>query len=219
MKKIHELHRTDKPREKLAARGPSALKNEELMSVLLGSGVRGKDVRKLSREIVALMEEGFDALELERLLRIHGLGVAKASQILAAIELSRRFLLRSHERIDSAEAVYRILRPYAGRKQEHFFCLTLDGASRLIESRTVFIGTLNQSMVHPREIFADAIADRAAGIVLAHNHPSGTLAPSEADRRITERLREAGRLLGIELLDHLILSTEGYYSFSEEGML
>jgi len=219
VKKIKELHRYDKPREKLARKGAKALRNEELLSVLLGSGVRGKDVRQLSRELVALFEKDFDTLDLEGLCRIHGLGPAKASQILAAIELSRRYLVRSHRRILSAKDVYEELSEFGRKQQEYFLTITLDGASHLIATRTVFIGTLNQSMVHPREVFADAISDRAAGIIIAHNHPSGSLEASRADLQITQRLKEVSKLVGIELLDHVILSREGFYSFSEEGVL
>ncbi len=223
MKTINELYKGDKPREKLIAKGVEVLRNEELMAVLLGSGVQGKDVRKLSKEIIAMMDAHFDKLseriDLNELLKIHGLGVAKASQILAAIELSKRYLIRTHTRITDAKDVYEELRAYRNKKQEYFLTITLDGASRIINTRTVFIGTLNQSMVHPREIFADAIADRAAGIIIAHNHPSGALHPSQADIHITERLAEVAKLVGIELLDHVILTKEGYYSFSDEGLL
>jgi DNA repair protein RadC len=219
MKTIQELHHQDKPREKLAKRGTGALKNEELLAVLLGSGIQGKDVRKLSKEVIALMEREFDTLDLEKLCRIHGLGNAKASQILAAIALSRRYLLKQRPRITDARDVYEALKRYADRKQEHFLVMTLDGASHIIETRTVFIGTLNQSLVHPREVFADAICDRAAGIVIAHNHPSGTCEPSRADIQLTQRLKEVAKLVGIELLDHVILTKEGYYSFSDKGLL
>ena len=219
MKSIREMHQYDKPREKLAHRGTQALKNEELLSVLLGSGVQGKDVRKLSREIITLFEKDFDALSLKRLCDIHGLGLAKASQILAAIELSKRYLIQNNQRITSAKDVYEELSSFGSKKQEHFLTITLDGASHIIETRTVFIGTLNQSMVHPREVFADAISDRAAGVIIAHNHPSGTLEASRADIQITQRLKEVAKLVGIELLDHVILTSGGYYSFSEEGML
>jgi DNA repair protein RadC len=223
MKTIDQLHRYDKPREKLAARGAQALKNDELMAVLLGSGVRGKDVRKLSREIVALMDRHFDAsdatLTLDTLCAVHGLGTAKASQILAALELSGRYLSRSNRRITSAADVYNELKSFSTKAQEHFLVITLDGASHIINTRTVFIGTLNRSLVHPREVFADAIADRAAGIIIAHNHPSGVLDASHADRQITQRLKEVSTLVGIELLDHVILTRDGYVSFSDEGWL
>ncbi|MCB4746050.1 MAG: DNA repair protein RadC [Sulfurovum sp.] len=219
MKKIVELYKKDKPREKLISKGVEALKNEELMAVLIGSGVQGNDVRKLSKEIISVLNAGLDGVSLETLCDIRGLGTAKASQILSAIELSKRYLIRTHKRITDAKDVYEELQNYCNKKQEYFLSITLDGASHIINTRTVFIGTLNQSMVHPREVFANAIADRAAGIIIAHNHPSGTLRPSQADIRITERLKEVAKLVGIELLDHVILSQEGYYSFSDEGLL
>ncbi|MCB4764127.1 MAG: DNA repair protein RadC [Sulfurovum sp.] len=219
MKKIVELYKQDKPREKLISKGVEALKNEELMAVLIGSGVQGNDVRKLSKEIISVLNAGLDGVSLETLCDIRGLGTAKASQILSAIELSKRYLIRTHKRITDAKDVYEELQNYCNKKQEYFLSITLDGASHIINTRTVFIGTLNQSMVHPREVFANAIADRAAGIIIAHNHPSGTLRPSRADIRITERLKEVAKLVGIELLDHVILSQEGYYSFSDEGLL
>jgi len=220
MKTIKELYKDDKPREKLIARGTQALKNEELMAVLLGSGVQGKDVRKLAREIVGLMDKGLEGLTLETLGAIHGVGTAKASQILAAIELSRRYIApRTHRRITDARYVHEELHSYANRSQEHFILLTLDGASHIINTHVVFIGTLNQSLVHPREVFSLAISDRAAGIIIAHNHPSGTLEASRPDLAITQRLQEVARLVGIDLLDHVILSKEGYLSFSDEGLL
>ncbi len=219
MKTIKELYQHDKPREKLARNGAESLKNEELMAVLLGSGIRGKDVRKLSKEIIVLFEQSFDTLNLDKLCNIHGLGVAKASQVLAAIELSKRYLIRDNPHITSAEDVYKELYSFSTKKQEYFLMITLDGASHIINTRTVFIGTLNQSMVHPREVFADAISDRAAGIIIAHNHPSGRLEASRADIQITQRLKEVAKLVGIELLDHVILSKNGFYSFSDEGLL
>ena len=219
MTALRDLHKDDKPREKLVAKGVKALKNEELLAILLGSGVQGKDVRKLSKEIIAMMDKGIESLTLKGLCAIHGLGTAKASQILASLELSKRYLIKSNKRITDAKDVYDELKAFSTKSQEHFLTITLDGASHIINTRTVFIGTLNQSLVHPREVFADAIADRAAGIIIAHNHPSGTLEASRADISITQRLKEVSKLVGIELLDHVILSKHGYYSFSDEGLL
>ncbi len=220
MKRLNQLYTRDRPREKLLERGPEALKEYELVAALIGRGVPGRDALAIGREVAKLLEEkGLEGLSAERLTAIEGLGEAKAAQILAGIELARRHLQRSGRKIGSAEEVWRELAEYAGKRQEYFLSLTLDGASRIIEKRVVHIGTLNQSLVHPREIFADAVADRAAGVIVAHNHPSGQCFPSEEDRRVTRRLLEAGRLLGIELLDHLILTREGWYSFSEEGEL
>ena len=219
MTALRDLHKFDKPREKLLKKGVQALKNDELLAILLGSGVQGKDVRKLAKEIVSLMDDNFESLTLDKLCDIHGLGTAKASQILASLELSKRYLIRSNKRITSAQDVYNELKTFSTKSQEHFLVITLDGASHIINTRTVFIGTLNQSLVHPREVFADAIADRAAGLIIAHNHPSGTLEASRADVQITQRLKEVSKLVGIELLDHVILAKGGFYSFSDEGLL
>lgn len=219
MKTLKQLHKQDQPREKLLLKGVQALKNDELMAILLGTGVQGKDVRKLAKEIISILDDNFDNLSLDKLCDIHGLGKVKASQVLASIELSKRYLIRSNKRITSAQEVYDELKNFSTKSQEHFLTITLDGASHIINIRTVFIGTLNQSLVHPREVFADAIADRAAGIIIAHNHPSGTLEASRADIQITQRLKEVAKLVGIELLDHVILSKYGYYSFSDEGLL
>jgi DNA repair protein RadC len=156
---------------------------------------------------------------LEQLCNIHGLGLAKASQILASIELAKRYTSQGNRKITSAEDVYNELKSFSIKQQEYFLVITLDGASHIINTRTVFIGTLNQSLVHPREVFADAIADRAAGIIIAHNHPSGTLSASRADIAVTQRLEEVSKLVGIELLDHVILAKDGFYSFVDEGLL
>ena len=219
MKTLKELHNDDKPREKLVKKGVASLKNDELLSVLLGSGIQGKDVRKLSREIVTILDSSFHSLTLEQLCNIHGLGIAKASQILASMELAKRYTSQGNKKITSAEDVYNELKTFATKQQEYFLTITLDGASHIINTRTVFIGTLNQSLVHPREVFADAIADRSAGIIIAHNHPSGTLSASRADIQVTERLKEVSKLVGIGLLDHVIIAKDGYYSFADEGLL
>jgi len=219
MTALKDLHKHDQPREKLVAKGVESLKNDELLAILLGSGVQGKDVRKLAKEIISMLDSDFETLSLAKLCDIHGLGLAKASQILASIELSKRYLIQNNKRITSAEDVYNELKSFSTKSQEHFLVITLDGASHIINTRTVFIGTLNQSLVHPREVYADAIADRAAGIIIAHNHPSGTLEASRADMQVTQRLQEVAKLVGIELLDHVILAKDGYYSFSDEGLL
>ena len=218
--RVSDLYERDKPREKLLEKGAGALQDHELIAAVIGRGVPGRDALAVGREVARLLkEEGLEALCPGRLLSVHGLGEAKAAQILAGIELARRHLCRESRAIRSAEDVWRELAEYREKKQEYFLALTLDGASRMLARRVIHIGTLNHSLVHPREIFADAVAERAAGIIVAHNHPGGQCFPSDVDRRITRRLAEAGRLLGIELLDHVILTREGWYSFSEEGEL
>ncbi len=219
MRRIKELPERLKPREKLHTRGAEALSDEELTAILLGSGIRGREVHAIARDLVTLIrKEPYP--QPKQLHAIRGLGVAKSAQIAAALELGRRLYASEPERprITCAEELYTLLRPFARKNREHFLSVTLDGASRVIRTRTVFIGTLNQSLVHPREVFADAIEDRAAGIIVAHNHPSGTLEASHADIQVTRRLKEVSGIVGIELLDHLILSPSGFCSFSQEGL-
>jgi DNA repair protein RadC len=219
MKKLNELYHKDKPREKLLQKGVKALQNDELIAILIGSGIKGKDVRKLSKEIEEMINKNFPELTLDKLSSIKGLGSAKASVILAAVELGRRYHTKSNKKINDANDTYELLKEYADKKQEYFLSITLDGAMNVIDKRVIFIGTLNQSIIHPREVFADAITDRANSIIIAHNHPSGELTPSDADIQITKRLQEVSKLIGIELLDHLIITKGGFYSFSQEGML
>jgi len=220
MKTISQLHELDKPREKLYKRGIEVLKDYELLSILLGSGIKGKDVITLSKEILKLFKNDFSSLDLEKLLSIHGLGKAKASQILCAIELSKRYIIENKNiRITSSRDVYEELIPYKDKQQEYFLTLYLDGANRLINTEIISIGTLNQSLVHPREVFAYAIEKRCASIIIAHNHPSGILEASLSDINITKRLQEAGKILGIDILDHIIFTKEGFYSFEKEGIL
>ena len=219
MKSITQLENIDKPREKLIKKGANALKDYELLAILLGSGVQGKDVIKLSQEIIKLFEDDFENLNLEKLLSIHGLGLAKASQILSSIELSRRYLIKQNKKITSAKDVYDELKEYHNKQQEYFLCLYLDGANHLIQTKIITIGILNQSLVHPREVFSYAIEKRCASIIVAHNHPSGILEASNEDINVTKRLKESGKILGIELLDHLIITNDGFVSLKEEGVL
>lgn len=220
MKSISQLQTIDKPRERLFKYGLSALKNYELIAILLGSGVKGKDIIKLSREIESFFNSNFETMDLEKLLKIHGLGRAKASQIISAIELSRRYLIDTQTyKISSSQDVYDELSDYKNRQQEYFLALYLDGANHLIDKKVITIGTLNQSLVHPREVFAYAIEKRCASIIVAHNHPSGILSPSNEDINVTKRLKESAKILGIELLDHIIFTKEGFCSFQEEGLL
>ncbi|MEA3421459.1 MAG: DNA repair protein RadC, partial [Acidobacteriota bacterium] len=128
---------------------------------------------------------------------------------------SKRFLIKEEKKITGPQDIVSLVEDLRKKKQEHFVTLTLDGAHNLIKKRTVFIGTLNQSLVHPREVFADAISDRAAAVILIHNHPSGNVEPSDLDISLTKRLIKAGELLGIEVLDHIIIGKDKYSSFKE----
>ncbi len=219
MKKIKNIPKFDRPREKLQKKGVKALSNLELMAAILGKGVKGRDVFQVAKDVLKVAENNFDNLTVERLEKIDGIGLAKACQILSAIELSKRLLIKDQVKIKDAGDVVKLVEELKERKQEYFLTLTLDGASNLIQKRTVFIGTLNQSLVHPREVFADAITDRAAAIIFVHNHPSGNLTPSKEDKLITERLIKVGNIVGINVLDHIIISKNGHFSFKAEGIL
>ena len=200
-----------RPREKLQARGAEALSDYELLMAIIGSGTQYADVTKLAREVQKLLKEKGSELAYEDLLNVKSLGPAKATNIMAGFELWRRqFEVTERPIIDSPEKAVEQLSDIRDKKQEYFVCLTLDGANRLIAKRIITIGTLTASLVHPREVFAEAITDRAASIIVAHNHPSGNLEPSDADTLITERLREAGSLLGVPLVDHIIVSSKSF---------
>ena len=210
---MSERRKDLRPREKLQARGAAALSDYELLMAIIGSGSAHADVTKIARDVRKILGEKGSNLTYEDLLKIKGLGAAKATQLMASFELWRRqFEVSERPIIDSAEKAVELLGDIRSKKQEYFVCLTLDGANRLIAKRVISIGTLTASLVHPREVFAEAITDRAASIIVAHNHPSGNLEPSLADKEVTERLRQAGEILGIEILDHLILGEGGFQS-------
>lgn len=209
--KMSDKLKSDRPREKLQIKGASALSDFELLQALIGSGNKQADVYKIARETLKLVKASGAEVSYDELAKVTGLGLAKITEILSALELSKRYLLKSDQPIiDSPEKAVEQLSDIRDKKQEYFVCLTLDGANRLITRRIITIGTLTSSLVHPREVFADAITDRAASIIVAHNHPSGNLEASDADRAVTRRLNEAGSLLGINLIDHLIVTGSSY---------
>lgn len=213
MKRMRDRHPSDRPREKLARGGAARLSDLELLMAIIGSGNAQADVGLIARRVLVLLRSKGADLSYNDLLTVKGLGAAKIPVILANLELARRYLLEDDRPIiDNAVAAVQTVADIRDKKQEYVVCLSLDGAHRLIAKRTVSIGTLTASLVHPREVFADAITDRAAGIILVHNHPSGSLEPSQADRLVTRRLADAGDLLGIRLLDHLIVTKQTYTS-------
>jgi DNA repair protein RadC len=217
---IRDLPPYDRPREKLEKRGPQALSDVELIALILGKGTRKKDVLSIADDVSRCIKDHPDAArDVNQLLRIEGLGLAKAAQIAACFELARRYLIKEPVRISSPQDILPFISYLSGKKQEHFVCLTLNGAGEIIENRVITVGLLNHSLVHPREVFADAITDRAASVILVHNHPSGSLEPSSQDLAITRQLAEAGSLLGIRVLDHIIISHRGLLSMRERGLL
>jgi DNA repair protein RadC len=194
---------------RLKERPPSRTSNSSRH--LIGSGNKQADVYKIARETLKLIKASGAEVSYDELAKVTGLGLAKITEILAALELSKRYLLKSDQPIiDSPEKAVEQLSDIRDKKQEYFVCLTLDGANRLITRRIITIGTLTSSLVHPREVFADAITDRAASIIVAHNHPSGNLEASDADIDITRRLKQAASLLGISLIGHIIITKKSY---------
>jgi DNA repair protein RadC len=218
MKKIKDIPELDRPREKLRKKGPEALSDVELLAVLLGSGTKTHDVMALAGRILKTLDESGGRPSLEELQAIEGVGPAKASLIAAALEFARRRIKPEGVRISFPPDVLPLIRHYADRKQEHFLCTSLNGASEVIATRVVSVGLVNRAQVHPREVFADPITDRASAVIVAHNHPSGGLAPSKEDIEITNRLKAAGETLGIKVLDHIIFNRTNYYSFLEQGI-
>ena len=211
MMKMHDRRPDDRPREKLARYGTARLSDLELLMAIIGSGNKQADVGKIAREVLKIVRKKGGDVSYDDLRGVVGLGDAKIPVIVASLELARRYLLDSDQPIiDSPEKAVELLVDIRDKKQEYFVCLTLDGANRLIAKRVVTIGTLTASLVHPREVFADAIADRAASIIVAHNHPSGSLRPSQVDITTTERLKHAGELLGVPLVYHLLITKQSF---------
>lgn len=209
----------ERPREKMLNYGPDCLDNVELLAIILGAGIKGRDVLMLAKDILDRIVQSYETLSVEDIGAIKGVGEAKACQIMAVVELSRRLAVRDEQRIKGCDDVVAQVSDLIYKSQEYFVTLTLNGAGLLLKRRVVFVGTVNQSLVHPREIFSGAITDSASSIVLAHNHPSGSTEPSRQDIAVTERLAAAGKLLGIKVLDHVIVSSKGFYSFARDGIL
>jgi len=202
------------PREKLYKRGASALSDIELLQAVIGSGGRDNDFKQIAKNLnSAILKLGADNLTFDDVKSIKGIGDAKATTVFAALEFWRRKYTKQHApMIDSPKKAAEQLNNIRNKKQEHFVLLTLDGARRLINNRVVTIGTLMSSLVHPREVFSLAIEDRAASIIIAHNHPSGMLDISDQDREVTRRIRQAGEIIGIRLDDHIIIAGDDFVS-------
>ncbi len=222
---IRDVPESDRPRERLIEVGPQALSNQELIAILIGSGSKGQSALSLATRLL----KHFEGLLLLRdasineLTSINGIGVAKAVQLMAALEIGKRihtyktsdqYVIKSPE--DGANFLMEDLR---GLKQEHFVALYLNTKNQIIHRRTIFIGSLNSSIVHPREVFKEAIKHSAASVICAHNHPSGDPSPSNEDVHVTRRLYESGKVVGIELLDHLVIGDHKYISMKEKGYL
>lgn len=223
---VHDLPLSERPRERLLKLGSEALSAQEILALILGRGVRGESVMVTSQKLLSRFRnlKGVAHASIEELREIDGIGLAKAAQIKAALELSRRLeaddadrpmpVLKSPENV--AAAVRSQLR---GKKKEHFLVLCLDTRNRLISCRPVSIGSLDTSIVHPREVFKEAVSSSAASVIFVHNHPSGDPEPSKEDIELTRRLVKAGEIVGIEVLDHIIVCDSAFLSLKARNLL
>jgi DNA repair protein RadC len=213
---------TDRPRERLLELGPGALSDGDLVAVLLGSGGDGESVFELAARVAREVNlRMLPRVPAEDLLAIRGLGPARVAQLLAAAELGRRQWpdAEAASVVRGPETVFDLTRDIRGTNREHFVGFYLNTRNQVLRREVISIGSLNASIVHPREVFTPAIALSAANLILAHNHPSGDPSPSEEDLAITRRLVDAGRLLGIDVLDHVIVCRDQYASFRERRLL
>lgn len=220
--KIKQLPPLERPYEKLELYGVESLSNEELLAILLKTGLKDISSKELSSMIISKVDSISDlkSLSYEKLISMKGIGKSKACTILASIELARRIEEDKYEiknrKLTSSEMVYEYYKLKIGdKKQEYFYVVYLDNAKNIIRDKLLFIGTINYSVVHPREVFKEAYMLSASAIICVHNHPSGNIFPSKEDIEITQKLEEVGILLGIKVLDHLIIGSQKYYSFLE----
>ncbi len=216
--RVSELPEEEKPREKLRKHGPTSLKNYELIAVILGRGTKKEDVLSVSQRIMAQYgnQAIFSEGDVEKLEATQGLSPVKACQVVASFELGRRLFERQHELfLRSPEEVFEYVRGMTRLKKEHLRGLYLDTRNKLLKDEIISIGTLNESLGSPREVFAPALQAPAAAIILVHNHPSGDPSPSKDDIELTKRVVQAGEILEIEVLDHVIIGNERYTSLKE----
>jgi len=222
---IRDVHIADRPRERLIRQGAGSLSNQELIAILLRTGTKQESVLVLANRILSSFDKIQDLKDatIEELMLVKGVGKAKAVQILAAAEIGKRMYRKHSEgrytiRSPEDAAAY-LMTDMASLNQEHFVVLFLNVKNEVLHKQTIFIGSLNSSIVHPREIFREAVKRSAASIVVAHNHPSGNPSPSPEDIEVTKRLIEAGSIMGIEVLDHVIIGDHQFLSLKEKGYM
>lgn len=219
--KIKDLELEDRPREKLELFGSKYLSDEELLAIILGTGSKNQNAIELARNVLREIKKqaNFMDISINELMKINGIGLSKASRIVASLELAYRLNLRKNmkvEIVDSPEVVANLfMYELRNKLKENFYVLLLNTKNGIISRELISEGTLNSSLVHPREVFKPAIKKSANSIILVHNHPSGNVLPSEDDILITNRLVSAGNILGINVLDHLIIGDGDFFSFKE----
>lgn len=220
---IRDVHEADRPRERLIQQGAQSLSNQELIAILLRTGTREESVLHLANRVLLYFEQLHELKHatIEEIVSIKGIGEVKATQLLAAVELGRRlaqkqvndrFTIRSPH-----DAAAFLMPDMTSLTQEHFVTVFLNTKNQVIHRQTIFIGSLNASIVHPREVFREAVKRSAASIICAHNHPSGVPTPSPEDIEVTKRLQEAGYIIGIDLVDHIIIGDHQFVSMKEKG--
>jgi len=221
--KMQDVPKTERPREKLISKGPQNLKDEELLAILLGTGVEGKNVIEVAKQILnKYSKKRLLKLTYNDLSKIKGIGPAKACTILAAAELVKRALKIGEETlpvIRSTKDVIAQVGYLRNKLREHLVATYLNARNEMLFRKHIFIGTLDANIAHPREIFSEALRQNVAAIILVHNHPSGDPEPSKADLEITKRILEAGKIIGIDVLDHVIITKNKVFSFKENKLI
>lgn len=222
---IRDVHIADRPRERLIREGAGNLSNQELLAILLRTGSRSESVLVLANRVLSTIDRLPDLKELtvDEMTKIKGIGEAKAVQLLAAAELGKRlYRTAPHERykIRSPEdAANYLMTDMSSLNQEHFVVLFLNVKNEVLHKQTIFIGSLNSSIVHPREVFREAFKRSAASMIISHNHPSGDTTPSREDIEVTKRLMEAGQIMGVDVLDHIIIGDQKFISLKDKGYI
>lgn len=219
MPKIKDIPNVDRPRERFLKKGPDALSKSDLLAIVLGSGIKGKNVQKLAQQIIKKFSKTFLDVTVDDLQTIEGIGPAKALQIASAISLVKRFYEENNGNeilINNSKDVISLTYDLRALKKEHLICLYLDARNVLIKKETITIGLLDKSLLHPREIFHPAVELNASNIILVHNHPSGNTEPSNKDKEIVKKISEAGNLMGIPVTDFIIIGGDQSYSFQEQ---
>lgn len=225
---LHDLPVNERPRERLIKHGVESLSLQELLSLIFGRGVKGESVTNISQKLISVFKslDKLSDASIEELKETKGIGLAKACQIIACFEISRRLVKEEKSNINkrsiikTPKDIYLLFKEkITNFHKEYFLVASLDNRNKIINIDTISIGTLTSSLIHPRETYESAIKNHAAKIIIAHNHPSGELKPSKDDIVITDNLIKAGELLGIKLEDHLIITKDDYLSFREKRLL
>ena len=224
MVKIKEIPVNDRPRERLINSGSNTLSNEELLAIILDTGTKDKSAKDLAISVLSKINHISELKDInyQNLISIKGIGISKATKILSLIELSKRINVKletlNNIKANNSKVIYEYFKDkLMDEKQEYFYCLYLNNKKRIIKNKLLYIGTINQTLIHPRDIFKEAYLLSASAIICIHNHPSGNTAPSKEDIMMTKNLKEVGLIMGINVVDHIIIGKNSYYSFFENG--